>query len=198
MILNGVPRSGKSSIARAMIEADPGRWVNHGVDASMAATPPEFLPGVGLRPGGERPDLEPEVERLYIDLWERVAALAAVGADVVVDVGLHRDYAGNLDPWAIADEALAGREVLVVGVRCPPDAVMARRAASTGYLTADEAGEVPEPVRRWEAAAHDPGYYDMEVDTTRSPPDESADLILRRLSTGPPGRAITHVRHHEP
>ena len=28
-----------------------------------------LLPGVGLRPGGERPDLEPDVERLYTELW---------------------------------------------------------------------------------------------------------------------------------
>ncbi len=182
MILNGVPRSGKSSIAQVLVESHG--WVNHGVDRSMASTPPELQPGIGLRPGGERPDLEPEVGRLYRELWERVAALADAGGRVVVDVGLHRDYATDLDPWAIAAEALAGRWVLLVGVRCTPEAILDRRAASTGYLTASEAGEIPEPVRRWEAAVHDPGNYDIEVDTSRFTPGECADLILRRLETG--------------
>ena len=68
VILNGVPRSGKSSIALALVEAQPGVWINHGVDASMAATPDGLLPGIGLRPGGERPDLEPDVERLYREI----------------------------------------------------------------------------------------------------------------------------------
>lgn len=193
VILNGVPRSGKSSIASAMADAQPGVWINHGVDASMAQTPDEFLPGVGLRPGGERPDLEHEVERLYSELWERVATLARSGGNVVVDVGLHRDYAGALDPWDIAARALDGTEVLVVGVRCAIDDVLARRSASTGYLAAAEAGPVPDPIRRWEAAVHDPGAYDMEVDTSRSTPSASASAILRRVASGPPGRAIrTH------
>ncbi len=189
VILNGVPRSGKSSIARAMLEAQPGRWVNHGVDASMAATPSDLQPGVGLRPGGERPDLEPDVERLYGELWQRVAALADAGGNVVVDVGLHTDYVGDLDPWAIARRELAGHDVLVVGVRCPVDAVLARRADSTGYAVS-EAGEVPGPVRRWESAAHDPGHYDMEVDTGTSTAAECATRILHRLTTGRPGRAL--------
>ena len=190
VILNGAPRSGKTSIAEAMIEAEPGRWINHGVDASMAATPEDLQPGLGLRPGGERPDLEADVERLYLELWDRVTSLAEAGGNVVVDVGLHADYAGDLDAWAVAADALRGHDVLVVGVRCPLDVVLQRRAASTGYLTADEAGPTPEPIRRWEAAVHDPGHYDMEVDTTRSTPAQCAAQILRRLATGPSGRAM--------
>ncbi|MEM7285103.1 MAG: chloramphenicol phosphotransferase [Actinomycetota bacterium] len=196
VILNGVPRSGKSSIAQALIATEPG-WVNHGVDASMAATPEPLLPGVGLRPGGERPDLEPEVERLYRALWDRVATLADAGGDVVVDVGLHSDFAADLDPWAIAADALRSCDVLVVGVRAPLDAVLERRAAATGYLTAAETGPVPDAIRRWEAAVHDPGHYDMEVDTTVSSPAECAALILRRLARGPRDRALTNRHHSE-
>lgn len=190
VILNGAPRSGKSSIAQAMIDAEPGRWIKHGVDASMAATPSDLLPGVGLRPGGERPDLEPEVERLYRELWDRVAVLADAGGNVVVDVGHHTDYAGDLDPWSIATAALGDLDVLVVGVRCPLDAVLQRRAASTGYLTADDAGPVPDPIRRWEAAVHDPGRYDMEVDTERATREACASAIIGRLANGPAGRAL--------
>ena len=104
VILNGAPRSGKSSIADEMTRAG---WLNHGVDASMADTPEDLQPGIGLRPGGERADLEPEVERLYVALWDRVVALAEAGGNVVVHVGLHTDYAGDLDPWAIARRMLS-------------------------------------------------------------------------------------------
>ena len=51
IILNGSPRSGKSSIAKAMVG-----WTNLGVDHWREhRTPEEFQPGIGLRPGGERP-----------------------------------------------------------------------------------------------------------------------------------------------
>ncbi|MCU0502603.1 MAG: chloramphenicol phosphotransferase, partial [Anaerolineae bacterium] len=57
IILNGVPRSGKSSIAAAIQQTFDGVWMNLGVDRFMQMTPARYLPGIGLRPGGERPDL---------------------------------------------------------------------------------------------------------------------------------------------
>ena len=62
VILNGPPRSGKSSIAAAIQNSFEGVWMNLGVDRFMAMTPKRYQHGIGLRPGGERPDLEP-VER---------------------------------------------------------------------------------------------------------------------------------------
>ena len=69
VILNGAPRSGKSSIAAAIQETFDGPWVNLGVDAHMSSVMPRrYSPGIGLRPGGERPDLEPLVVRFYAAL----------------------------------------------------------------------------------------------------------------------------------
>jgi chloramphenicol 3-O-phosphotransferase len=39
--------------------------MNMGVDRFMQMTPARYQPGIGLRPGGERPDLEPLVAILY-------------------------------------------------------------------------------------------------------------------------------------
>ena len=75
-------------------------WVNLGVDASMCATPPRFRPGIGLRPGGERPDLEDIVVLLYAALYDSVAAHARLGVDVVVDVGQHDRYSEAAAPLA--------------------------------------------------------------------------------------------------
>ncbi len=36
------------------------------------------------------------------------------------------------------------------------------------YVTSGPGGEVPDVVRRWERAVHDPGIYDLEVDTSTS------------------------------
>ena len=52
VILNGTPRSGKSSIAVAIQETFDGVWMNLGVDGFMRMTPARFMPGMGLRPGG--------------------------------------------------------------------------------------------------------------------------------------------------
>jgi chloramphenicol 3-O-phosphotransferase len=65
IILNGAPRSGKSSLAKAIQASIAGTWLNLGVDSLAASTPPALMPGIGLRPGGEKPDLEPKVAELY-------------------------------------------------------------------------------------------------------------------------------------
>lgn len=100
IILNGPPRSGKSSIA-AMIQASfAGVWMNLGVDHFMAMTPSHLQPGIGLRPGGERPDLEPFLPVLYAALYESIAAHSRLGLNVVVDVGHHDDY--SIPRWYLA------------------------------------------------------------------------------------------------
>lgn len=46
IILNGAPRSGKSSIARAIQESFDGVWLNLGVDVYEQATPARYRPGI--------------------------------------------------------------------------------------------------------------------------------------------------------
>jgi chloramphenicol 3-O phosphotransferase len=89
VILNGPPRAGKSSIVAAMQEAFDGIWMNLGVDSYAEATPPRYRPGIGLRPGGERPNLEPVVKTLYAALYETIAAHSRLGLNVVADLGHH-------------------------------------------------------------------------------------------------------------
>ncbi len=66
IILNGAPRSGKSSIAQAIQDSFEGLWMNLGVDSYARITPPRYRPGIGLRPGSERPDLEVFVPRYFM------------------------------------------------------------------------------------------------------------------------------------
>lgn len=182
VILNGAPRSGKSSIAKAMQETPPGHWINLGVDAQNRSLPEALRPGIGLRPGGERPELEPSVVRLYLALYESIAAHAAHGFDVVVDVGHHDFYSRPLNILPQCARLLGELDVLFVGVRCPIETIMARRNADPqgGFYAGGDA--VPEPVQRWQAAVHMPGIYDLEVDTGTMSPADCVTAISAALS----------------
>lgn len=187
VILNGAPRSGKSSIARAVQEIFDGAWMNLGVDAYEPVTPPRYRPGIGLRPGGERPDLEMMVPTFYAALYETIAAHSRLGLNVVADVGHHAFYSKPLNILPDCARRLQGLPVLFVGVRCPLDEIMKRRGHSEKgqYLTGTADDPVPLPVRRWQLAVHEPGIYDLEVDTSVLTPWECAQAILERLDRSP-------------
>lgn len=197
IILNGAPRSGKSSIGRAIQESFDGAWMALGVDSYEQITPPRLRPGIGLRPGGERPDLEVLVPRLYAALYESIAAHSRLGLNVVTDVGHHDAYSKPLGCLVDSARRLAGLPVLFVGVRCPIEIIMERRAASEagrGYVTGSSDDPVPLPVRLWQEAVHRPGLYDLEVDTSVLSSEQCADAIRRRLMrTGAQPSAIDRL-----
>lgn len=189
IILNGAPRSGKSTIARTIQAHFEGLWINLGVDAYNSMTPERYLPGIGLRPGGERPELEELVPFLYAALYESIAIHAGLGLNVVADLGHHDSYSQPLGILADCARRLEGFAVFFVGVRCPIETIMKRRAVSEPgreglYLEATDEVPVPEPVRRWQEEVHKPGLYDMEVDTSQLTPLECADAIRQRLDLG--------------
>ena len=192
VILNGVPRSGKSTIARAMQDKLSGNWINLGVDAASMALPPALRPGIGLRPGGERPDLEPHIPSLYFALYDSIAAHARLGFDVVTDLGHHDSHSRPLGILPGCARRLAGLAVLFVGVRCPLDVIMARRNADpqNGFYASGEG--VPEPVQRWQDAVHVPGIYDLELDTSLLDADQCVLEIANAL--GVPSRPSSFER----
>ncbi|MBY5855595.1 chloramphenicol phosphotransferase [Rhizobium ruizarguesonis] len=191
IILNGAPRSGKSSIARAVQEHFEGPWINLGVDSYNAMTPKRYLPGIGLRPGGERPDLEELVPFFYAALYESIAIHASLGLNVIADLGHHDSYSQPLGILGDCARRLEDFPVLFVGVRCPIETIMQRRdiaqeGRETLYLSATEDVPVPEPVQRWQDEVHRPGIYDMEVDTSVLTPLECAEAIRHQLDLGIP------------
>lgn len=193
IILNGTPRSGKSSIVAAIQEKFDGMWMNLGVDHFMKMTPPRFLPGMGLRPGGERHDLEPLVPVLYSALYESIAAHSRLGLNVVVDVGHHDAYATPRGILIECAQRLSRLPVLFVGVRCPIEIIMERRR-KTGWNEDDPTdAPVPPPVRLWQQVVHIPGIYDLEVDTSALSPAECAEAIHKRLAMGPAASAFLRL-----
>ncbi len=193
VVLNGTPRSGKTSIANVIQDTFDGVWMNLGVDGFMRMTPARYLPGMGLRPGGERPDIEPLVQTLYRALYESIAAHSHLGLNVVVDVGHHDAYAVPRGILPDCARLLGGLPVLFVGVRCPLETIMERRR-NTGWTTGrpDDA-PVPRPVRLWQREVHIPGIYDLEVDTSVLGPKACAAAIRQRLDHGPPPSAFQRL-----
>lgn len=189
VILNGAPRSGKSSIAAALQARQA--WINLGVDAEMRTLPAALMPGIGLRPGGERPDLEAVIPALFLALYDSIAAHARRGFDVVVDVGHHDFYSRPLGILPACARLLVSLDVLFVGVHCPVDVIMARRNANpNGYVGGDG---VPEPVQHWQDAVHVPGIYDLEVDTGAMTPEACADAIEGALAAPPRPSAFARL-----
>lgn len=185
VILNGAPRAGKSSIAAALQASLKGTWINLGVDTYARATPPHLAPGIGLRPGGERPDLEPLLPILYGALYDSIAAHARLGLDVVADFGHHDDYSTPLRILPACARRLAGLPVLFVGVFCPLEVIMERRNADPqgGFYAGGAAA--PPPVLRWQSAVHQPGLYDLRVDTSRQSPADCVAAIAEALLQPP-------------
>lgn len=185
VILNGAPRSGKSSLARAMQDNVPGHWINLGVDAAMATLPGQLQPGIGLRPGGERPDLEHAVRTLYDALFSSLATHASLGFDIVADLGLHEDYSRPLGILPLLVERLSGCAAYLVGIDCDLAEIMRRRNADPRnglYLGGDTA---PPPVLRWQEEVHRGKDYDLRLDMGRLTPETGAARLAEFLARPP-------------
>lgn len=198
VVLNGAPRSGKTSIARAMQATSDELWVNLGVDSYMRTAPAGLHPSIGLRPGGERPDLEKVLPLLYRALYLSAAAHCRLGINVVMDVGHHDEFTRPLHILRDSMRALEGLPVLVVGVRCPLEVILVRREASRGrageaYDVLEEDGTVPSSILAWQRSVHAPGIYDMDVDTSALAPSDLAKKILDRLRQGQPAPVAARI-----
>lgn len=191
IILNGAPRSGKTSIAHAIQTHWDGIWMNIGVDGHMRMLPERLRPGIGLRPGGERPDLEAHLPALYGAWFEAIAAHSRRGINVVADFGIHDGHAGSLHLMENGLKLLEGLPHLVVCVTCPLAEIMKRRAADSDpshhYVKASADDPVPLPVARWQEYIRRAADYDLTLDTSVLTPLECAAIIEDRLQ----GVAIT-------
>lgn len=183
IVLNGAPRAGKSSIAKAIQDSFEGVWMNTGVDRFKEMTPDRYQPGIGLRPGGERQELEPLIGRLYAAMYESAAAHSRLGVNVVMDVQHHDWYSKPLGILEDCARRIEGLPAFLVGVRCPLDVIVARRLETWGN-GGNEDGSIPDPILRWQDAVHVPGIYDLEVDTSVLTTEECAATIRRRLEEG--------------
>ena len=102
---------------------------------------------------------------------------------MVVDVCHHDGYTVPRGILPQCARIVRDLPVLFVGVRCPLAVVMERRRA-TGWDQGDPDALIQAAVLRWQTAVHQPGIYDLEVDTGLLTPAACAAAICQHLALG--------------
>jgi chloramphenicol 3-O phosphotransferase len=162
ILLNGTSSSGKTSIARELLDILDGTWFHMPVDAFHAMRCKREIPEA---------DLQAEIDRTVKGFHRAVAGMAAGGNNVVVDHPLSRR-------WRLLDllDLLAPEDTVLVGVRCPLSELERRET---------ERGDRPVGLAATQyRQVHSHGLHDVDVDTGLHGPRECAlrirDFLLRR------------------
>lgn len=198
ILLNGGSSAGKTTTARMLQQLRPAPTQYIALDQFRDGLPdryrglnsPAGAPGsLGLNVvpvplgDGRGTDIRfgPVGRRMLAGMRRAVAAFARDGGDVVVDDLL-------LEPSFLADyvDALAGIEVLFVGVRCDLDTVERRESGRPGRF--------PGTAAVHHARVHEGCVYDVEVDTGRMSPRECAEAILAAEREPPAPTAFERLR----
>ncbi|MEQ4726040.1 chloramphenicol phosphotransferase CPT [Nonomuraea sp. B19D2] len=158
IVLNGGSSSGKSGIVRCLQAILPDPWLAVGVDTMVEALPASMRgsdAGIEFAADGQV-IVGPEFRALDAAWTAGVAAMARAGARVIVD-DVFLGGAASQERW---QKALAGLDVLWVGVKCD-SAVAAGREIARGDRVGGMAALQAEVV-------HEGVVYDLVVDTTHT------------------------------
>ena len=152
ILLNGTTSSGKSTIARRLLEKLPEQYHLLSVDTFMQMDPPWYL------------------EQAFNNT---IAYLSKRGIHTIVDT-VFLDTPIGQSLFAECLELLKGHPVLFVGVECPLEE-LERRERERGDRSAGQARWQYEHI-------HGLGTYDLTVDTFEMPLEACVDAILARLA----------------
>ncbi|MFF9278216.1 chloramphenicol phosphotransferase CPT family protein [Streptomyces griseosporeus] len=171
VFLNGTSSSGKSSIAAELLRILDGPFFHMPVDTFHA-----MRSGTAVPPD----ELDVVLHRTWRGYHRAVAGMAAAGNDVVMDHVLSAE-------WRLRDclAVLPARDVVFVGVHCPPKELARRERARgdrPGGLAAAQLAQV-----------HAHGVYDLEVDTGSLDPAECARRIKEFLPDRPSPTAFERL-----
>ena len=173
VFLNGTSSSGKSSIARELLDVlDDGVFFHLAVDAFNAMRSKRALGAA---------ELDVALRRTRMGFHRSVAAMAEAGNDIVVDHVLS-------EQWRLLDclRVLRPEDVLFVGVHCPLDE-LARRERARGDRPPGLAAQQYDRVHRH-------ADYDLECDTSTTDARECARLIKEFLPHRPTPTAFMRLR----
>ncbi|WP_166028315.1 chloramphenicol phosphotransferase CPT family protein [Streptomyces chilikensis] len=173
IFLNGTSSSGKSSIARELLDIlEDGVFFHLAVDSFNAMRSKREL---GTQ------ELDAALRRTRMGFHRSIAAMAAVGNDIVVDHVLS-------EPWRLLDclRVLPPEDVLFVGVHCSLDELTRRELAR---------GDRPSGLAAYQYdLVHAHGDYDVECDTSTASPRECAQLIKEFLPYRSSPTAFTRLQ----
>ncbi|MGW1471975.1 MULTISPECIES: phosphotransferase-like protein [Streptomyces] len=172
ILLNGASSSGKTSIARELLDILDGTWFHIPVDAFHAMRCKREIPDDGL---------QAEIDRTAKGFHRAVAGMAAGGNNLVVDYLFSRR-------WRLLDllDLLVPEDTLLVGVRCPlPE--LKRRETGRGDRQPGLAAMQYDQV-------HSHELHDLDVDTSLRSPRECALRIHDFLPDRPRPTAFETLR----
>jgi chloramphenicol 3-O phosphotransferase len=171
IVLNGGSSSGKSGILRCLQSLLRDAWLAAAVDSLIEAMPASMQTspaGIEFAADGAV-NIGSEFRKLEAAWMAGVAAMARAGARVIVD-DVFLGGAISQQRW---QKALAGLDVLWVGVRCDP-AVAAAREVARGDRARGMAASQADTVHRGVV-------YDIEVDTTHTQSLDCASAIAAQV-----------------
>jgi chloramphenicol 3-O phosphotransferase len=200
ILLNGSSSAGKTTLAIALQQLLPEPYQHIALDQFRdglagryrGLNSPEGAPGArGLNVVPIELGTERVTEVRFGDVGRQmlrgmrraIAAFAREGNNVIIDDLLFEE-SFLLDYL----DALAGLEVLFVGVQCPLDVVNAREARRPGRFPGTATSHFDR--------VHSHSIYDIEVDTSTGSPLDCARRIVARLDSGAPPTAFDELRDH--
>ena len=194
VILNGTSSAGKTTLAAALRDVLEEPYLHLGIDVFADALPPGFrgtvppadqgilfVSPVDAAASGLEIVIGPFFDDVVAGMHRSWAALARCGVNLIADHWLWRQS------W-LEDSvaALDGLPVLLVGLRCPLEVAEQReRERQDRPLGA---------ARAVFTAIHDPGIYDLEIDTSVIAPRDGALSIKRLLAEGSFPDALVRLR----
>ncbi|BAC68497.1 chloramphenicol phosphotransferase [Streptomyces avermitilis] len=172
ILLNGTSSSGKTSMARALLDILDGTWFHMPVDAFHAMRCKRDI---------SDEELQPEIDRTAKGFHRAVAGMAAGGNNLVVDYPLSRR-------WRLLDllDLLVPEDTVLVGVRCPlPE--LERRESERG-------DRQPGLAAMQYGAVHSHELHDLDIDSSLHTPAECALRIRDFLPDRPRPTAFETLR----
>ena len=196
IFLNGTSSSGKSTIAKALLDVMDEPYLHTGIDHFLERYPDRMITySDGVDPAHAegwlavfRDDTLIEVRigpagyRMIAGMYRAIAALAEAGLNVVVDDVMY-------DPHVL-EEAVATLheyDVFFVGVRCALD-VAERRERERGDRAKGGA-------RAFHYLVHRHAIYDLEIDSAQLSAEECAAHIKRALRARSTPHAFAQLQH---
>ncbi len=200
IFLNGTSSAGKTVTAKALQECMDGYYLHTGIDHFLERIPDKFhtlsngtgpveaegLAWVSSEHSERLTDVQigPAGFCLWSGMYGAIAAFSEAGVDQIVD-----DVIFEPSILREAVRVLSPFKPLFVGLRCPLE-IAEQREQERGDRLKGLVGALYERV-------HSHGVYDLEIDTSISTPEETANQIKDRIENGPEPDAFARLRLHE-
>ena len=197
IFLNGTSSAGKTTLAHALQEKLTRPFQHMALDQFRDGLPARYrglnapagttgASGLNVVPVNIDGQIMTEVrfgeegERVLCGMRRCIRTMAESGVNIIVDDII-------LSERFLADylRVMVDLDVYFVGVRCPLPVIENREKARLGRF--------PGTAESHFKLCHNHNRYDVEVDTSKSPPGECASLVIERMHQGPPN-AFTQLR----